>query len=76
MVELSMGWLEDIKEKNGLQKWLELVETLRGVTEGKVPLLPFALPFVLHTVDDILFLHIDFPGNISCPRHPTTFSIP
>jgi len=36
MVELTMAWLEDIKEKNGLQKWLELVETLRGVTEGKI----------------------------------------
>lgn len=36
MVELSMGWLEDIKQKDGVEKWLELVETLRGVTEGKV----------------------------------------
>ena len=38
MVELSMGWLEDIKEKDGLEKWLQLVETLRSVTEGKVSL--------------------------------------
>jgi 26S proteasome regulatory subunit N5 len=37
IVELSMGWLEDIKQKDGVEKWLELVETLRGVTEGKVP---------------------------------------
>jgi 26S proteasome regulatory subunit N5 len=40
MVELSMGWLEDIKQKDGVEKWLELVETLRGVTEGKVFVLP------------------------------------
>ena len=36
IVELSMTWLPDIKEKVGLENWLELVETLRGVTEGKV----------------------------------------
>lgn len=38
MVELSMGWLEDIKARDGVEKWLELVETLRAVTEGKVRL--------------------------------------
>ena len=38
IVELSMGWLEEIKQRDGVEKWLELVETLRGVTEGKVPL--------------------------------------
>lgn len=36
MVELSMGWLEDIKARDGVEKWLELVETLRAVTEGKL----------------------------------------
>jgi 26S proteasome regulatory subunit N5 len=36
VVELAMGWLEDIKAKDGIEKWLELVETLRTVTEGKV----------------------------------------
>jgi 26S proteasome regulatory subunit N5 len=38
IVELSMGWLEEIKQSDGVEKWLELVETLRGVTEGKVRL--------------------------------------
>lgn len=36
MVELAMGWLEEIKQRDGLEKWLELLETLRAVTEGKV----------------------------------------
>jgi 26S proteasome regulatory subunit N5 len=35
MVELAMSWLDDIKQRDGVEKWLELVETLRTVTEGK-----------------------------------------
>ncbi len=36
MVELVMSYLEDVNKKHGVEKWLELVETLRVVTEGKV----------------------------------------
>ncbi|KAF9269999.1 PCI-domain-containing protein [Marasmius fiardii PR-910] len=36
MVELSMGWLEATRQKEGTEKWLELVHTLREVTEGKI----------------------------------------
>ena len=36
MVEQSMGWLDEIRQRDGVEKWLELVETLRSVTEGKV----------------------------------------
>ena len=36
MVEQAMGWLDDIRSRDGVEKWLELVETLRTVTEGKV----------------------------------------
>ncbi len=36
MVEQAMGWLEDIEKREGTEKWLELIETLRSVTEGKV----------------------------------------
>ncbi|KAF8898941.1 hypothetical protein BD779DRAFT_1637987 [Infundibulicybe gibba] len=36
LVELVMGWLDDVKQKGGVERWLELVETLRGVTEGKI----------------------------------------
>ena len=36
MVELSIEWLDEIKKRDGIEKWLELVETLRVVTEGKV----------------------------------------
>ncbi|KAG9043810.1 hypothetical protein FS837_009112 [Tulasnella sp. UAMH 9824] len=36
MVELAMGWLDDVRAKQGEQTWLELVETLRTITEGKI----------------------------------------
>lgn len=36
MVEQAMGWLEEIKTREGTEKWLELIETLRAVSEGKV----------------------------------------
>ncbi|KAF5312350.1 hypothetical protein D9619_002908 [Psilocybe cf. subviscida] len=36
IVELSMNWLPEIKQRDGIDRWLELVETLRGVTEGKI----------------------------------------
>jgi len=36
IVELSISWLPEIKERDGLERWLELIETLRYVTEGKV----------------------------------------
>ncbi|KAJ7878648.1 PCI domain-containing protein [Mycena leptocephala] len=36
IVELVMEWLEDVKKTAGIEKWLELVQTLRGVTEGKI----------------------------------------
>lgn len=36
MVELVMGWLDDVKAAHGENTWLELVETLRTVTEGKI----------------------------------------
>ena len=35
MVELCISWLPEIKERDSVDRWLELVETLRGVTEGK-----------------------------------------
>lgn len=41
MVELSIEWLDEIKQQDSVEKWLELVETLRAVTEGKVHLLTF-----------------------------------
>jgi 26S proteasome regulatory subunit N5 len=36
IVEQVMLWLDDVKKSDGVEKWLELIETLRGVTEGKV----------------------------------------
>ena len=36
IVEQAMAWLAEIRKREGDVKWLELVETLRSVTEGKV----------------------------------------
>ncbi|KAF7302732.1 hypothetical protein HMN09_00908100 [Mycena chlorophos] len=36
IVELVMGWLDEVKKSAGTDKWLELVQTLRTVTEGKI----------------------------------------
>ncbi|KAI0785093.1 PCI-domain-containing protein [Abortiporus biennis] len=36
MVEQTMGWLDEIKSRDGTEKWLALIETLRTVTEGKL----------------------------------------
>ncbi|KAJ7675365.1 PCI-domain-containing protein [Mycena rosella] len=36
IVELVMKWLDDVRKAAGTEKWLELVQTLRGVTEGKI----------------------------------------
>lgn len=38
MAEQSIGWLDEIKEREGMEKWLQLIETLRLVSEGKVRL--------------------------------------
>jgi 26S proteasome regulatory subunit N5 len=45
-VELVIGWLPEIKSKDGTERWLELLETLRTVTEGKVRIRATP-PFVL-----------------------------
>ncbi|KIJ65013.1 hypothetical protein HYDPIDRAFT_89044 [Hydnomerulius pinastri MD-312] len=36
MVEQAITWLPEIRKREGEAKWLELVETLRVVTEGKI----------------------------------------
>ncbi|KAJ8586527.1 PCI-domain-containing protein [Rhizopogon salebrosus TDB-379] len=36
IVEQAISWLPEIREQQGVEKWLELVETLRSVTEGKI----------------------------------------
>ncbi|KAL1760972.1 hypothetical protein FB107DRAFT_202198 [Schizophyllum commune] len=36
MVEQVIAWLPEVKERDGTDKWLELLETLRTVTEGKI----------------------------------------
>lgn len=36
MMDTAAGFLPEIKEKKGVDTWLEFLKTLRGVTEGKV----------------------------------------
>lgn len=36
MVEEVMGWLDQVKQEAGEEKWLELLKTLREIGEGKV----------------------------------------
>lgn len=36
MVDHVYEWLEDVKQAAGTDKWLELLETLRDITEGRV----------------------------------------
>jgi 26S proteasome regulatory subunit N5 len=36
MVDEAMKWLDPIRSSKGDGPWLELLETLRGITEGKV----------------------------------------
>lgn len=49
MVEQAMEWLPEIKEREGVEKWLELMETLRSVTEGKVRIHLSRKPHRMHT---------------------------
>ncbi|KIM19629.1 hypothetical protein M408DRAFT_31060 [Serendipita vermifera MAFF 305830] len=43
MVDQVMEWLPAIKEKQGIKTWLEWVEALRNVTEGKVRISVYAI---------------------------------
>ncbi|KAF9244523.1 hypothetical protein BU15DRAFT_85903 [Melanogaster broomeanus] len=36
IVEKAVTWLPEIRQREGDTKWLEMVETLRAVTEGKI----------------------------------------
>lgn len=70
LVELVMGWLEEIKEREGMQNWLELVETLRSVTEGKVM-------SDLRKVGGINSSRLlDFLGDTTGPRNSSSFALP
>lgn len=51
MVELVMSYLEDVNKKHGVEKWLELVETLRVVTEGKVHFISTSVLYNLIVLD-------------------------
>lgn len=65
VVEQAMGWLEEIKQRDGTEKWLELIETLRSVTEGKV-----RNNIEIHEwrTDRLA----DLFGNTTSPGHPST----
>jgi 26S proteasome regulatory subunit N5 len=52
-VEQAIEWLHEIKSRDGTEKWLELVETLRSVTEGKVnhPSIPVQISSLISFTD-------------------------
>lgn len=71
MVELTIGWLDEVKATNGVARWLELVETLRGVTEGKVKSLQL---FRSYSTQTKTVIFADLPRNpsrksysVACP---------
>lgn len=64
-----MGWLEDVKKTAGTEKWLELVQTLRGVTEGKV-----RLRYMMKTIE--LTSRSDILGDSARPRYPPAGPLP
>ena len=39
MVEQAIGWLDEIQRSSGNEEWLQLIETVRTVSDGKVRLL-------------------------------------
>ncbi|SRR6266403_2267565 len=63
MVELAMSWLDEIKQRDGTEKWFELIETLRTVTEGKVRRALAASCNVTHTCVTRLALLGDATGT-------------
>ena len=71
MVELSIDWLDEIKQRDGVEKWLELVETLRAVTEGKV----HEPTFPPHPKEPD-YLHVDLPRNSPSSRDAPPLEIP
>lgn len=71
MVELTIEWLDEIKERDGVEKWLELVETLRTITEGKV----YRPAFLLHPRVRISVC-LDLPGNTASTSDAPPLKIP
>ena len=61
MVEQAMGWLDDIRTREGDEKWLELIETLRAVTEGKARI------SVAQARDVVLNALLDLPRDTTSP---------
>jgi len=70
IVELSISWLPEIKERDGLERWLELIETLRNVTEGKVVII------LIRLETELIYPFIDFPGDTSSTGNPPSITLP
>ena len=63
IVEQSMAWLDEIKSSAGTSRWLQLIDTLRSVTEGKVRK-------VIMWLNSAGVTHlIDFPRNTAGQGH-------
>ncbi|EGO04343.1 hypothetical protein SERLA73DRAFT_173737 [Serpula lacrymans var. lacrymans S7.3] len=66
IVEIAMGWLIDIKEREGTERWLKLVEILRAVTEGKIFLETHRARITL-----LLSYHHEYLSKSSTPTAPS-----
>lgn len=66
-----MTWLDDIRQREGDEKWLELIKTLRDVTEGKVRFTPRN-----EANAPCLTFNTDLFGNTSSARNPSACSLP
>ena len=63
-----MSWLAEVKSRDGVERWLELVETLRGVTEGKV--------CIAYTSSAINLSFLDIFGNPTSTGYPPPLALP
>ena len=75
MVEQAIGWLDEIKKRDGQEKWLQLIETLRTVTEGKVRSND-VLCCRLRGLIPVVFFNAAFLGDTKSTRHPPPLKIP
>jgi 26S proteasome regulatory subunit N5 len=76
MVEQTIGWLDEIRDRDGTEKWLELIETLRQVTEGKVYISFYQNNMTLETKTALIFsLFSDLSRDSPCARYTHALAI-
>ena len=64
-----MSWLTEVKARDGVERWLELVETMRGVTEGKV-----CITYTF-SIFHINLSFLDIFGNTTSAGYPPSLTL-